>query len=542
MRRDYHPVMERFRSTSARRIVLVAGVAILGLGAATLVVAILEDRIGVANASATYLLVVVAMAVAFGIPAAVATSFGSFLLYDVLFVQPTGALAVGDPEEWLNLLLLLTLGVVVGQLAGMQRARAEAAIVRERQARAQYRVGRELATNPAAVDALPAIVAVLKAETGITRAWVATSSATGQERVVDNSTLDGRPRVGASHLVLRQGPGDTAAAWVRVHDPRFATERGADVDGDAYRVPIVAGGLERGAIWVVRARGAGMPSRGDTRVLAAAADQVGQALERDRLADEATSAEIARRSEAAKTALLDSVSHDLRTPLATIRTAAGSMMDAALDDEPAVRRERAAVIDREAERLNRLVSNLLDMSRIEAGDLHARLEQFPLEDLVDTTLERMTELLEGHPVTVAMRADLPPVEVDAVFIDQVLTNLLENTARHTPAGTPVRVHADGLVEGRVRLTVEDGGPGVPAEWLGRLFVKFSRVPGGVPGSRRGSGLGLAVVRGLVEAMGGRVAVRTSELGGLAVDVDLCAAIAPALEAGGAEVAGEDRVP
>ncbi len=103
-----------------------------------------------ANASATYLLAVVAMAVAFGIPAAVATSIGSFLLYDILFVRPTGALAVSDPEEWLNLLLLLTLGVIVGQLAGMQRARADAALLRERQARAQYRVGRELATSPAA--------------------------------------------------------------------------------------------------------------------------------------------------------------------------------------------------------------------------------------------------------------------------------------------------------------------------------------------------------------------------------------------------------
>jgi len=524
-----------------RRIGLIAGAAILALGGATLVVAALEDRVGVANASATYLLAVVAMAVAFGIPAAVATSIGSFLLYDVLFVHPTGALAVGDPGEWLNLLLLLTLGVIVGQLAGMQRARADAALLRERQAMAQYRIGRELATSPAAVDALPAIVTVLQAETGTTRAWVALATATGQERVVTDGAGEGRPRVGTTHLVLRQVPGDAPATWVRVHDPHVATERGAGGQVDAYRVPIVAGGLERGSIWIARARGAGMPGRGDTRVLAAAADQVGRAMERDRLADEATSAEIARRSEAAKTALLDSVSHDLRTPLATIRAAAGSIMDPALDDEPAVRRERAAVIDREADRLNRLVTNLLDMSRIEAGDLRAHLEPFLLEDVVDTTLERMAELLADHPVTVVMRGDLPPVEVDAVFIDQVLTNLLENATRHAPAGTPVRVRAEELAEGVVRLTVEDGGPGVPPAWLGRLFQKFSRVPATAATSRRGSGLGLAVVRGLVEAMGGRVGARTSELGGLAVDVDLRAATIPAV-AGGAPLVRADREP
>jgi two-component system sensor histidine kinase KdpD len=201
-------------------------------------------------------------------------------------------------------------------------------------------------------------------------------------------------------------------------------------------------------------------------------------------------------------------------------------MDPSLDLEPAARHERAAVIDREAERLNRLVANLLDMSRIEAGDLRAHLEPFGLEDLVETTLERMTELLAGHPVTVTMRADLPPVEVDPVFIDQVLTNLLENAARYAPPDAPIRVRAELVAERTIRLTVEDGGPGVPPTALAGLFEKFSRGPRSSEGSRRGAGIGLAVVRGFVEAMGGRVAARSGELGGLAVDVDLRAAPFP----------------
>ena len=255
-------------------------------------------------------------------------------------------------------------------------------------------------------------------------------------------------------------------------------------------------------------------------MLAAAADQIGQALERDRLAEQATSAEIARRSEAAKTALLDSVSHDLRTPLASIRAAAGSLMDPNLVMDDDARRERAASIDREAERLNRLVSNLLDMSRIEAGDLHARLEVFPLEDVVRATVERMAGQLEGRSVSISMSPTLPPVVVDAVFIDQVLTNLLENATRHTPAEAPIRIAGTPLPGRAVLLCVDDGGPGVPAAALDRVFDKFYRVPGAPARTGRGSGLGLAVVRGLVEAMGGRVTARAGELGGLAVDVEL----------------------
>jgi two-component system sensor histidine kinase KdpD len=521
--------MERIGSPVGRRLALTAGAIIAALAVTTLAVAILEGRLGVPNASATYLLAVVALAVASGIPAAVCTAVGAFLLYDLVFVQPTGALAVADPEEWLNLLLLLVLGVIVGQLAGMQRSRAQAALLRERQALAQYRIGRALATSPAAAVALPEVVKVLQAETGATRAWIALGTEAAPERVAADSGAEDRPSIGSSHSQLRRAPGDQPPEWVRVHEPRTATSGGADPKTECYRVPIEAGAATRGSVWFVRPRAAGRPGRGETRVLAAAADQVGQALERDRLAQEATSAEIARRSDVAKTALLDSVSHDLRTPLASIRVAAGSLMDPALDGDPAARHERAAAIDREADRLNRLVSNLLDMSRLEAGDLRARLQPFPLEDLVDTTLGRLVDLLEGRPVTVTMPADLPPVEVDPVFIDQVLTNLLENAARHSPPGAPIRVHAKEVLEGTVRMTVEDGGPGVPQDSLGRLFQKFSRVPRAAEGSRRGSGIGLAVVRGLVEAMGGRVGARASELGGLAIDVDLQAAPEPVFD-------------
>ena len=518
--------MDRFRSPSVRGVLLGGAAIVVALALATLVVEILEVGLHIPDASATYLLAVVAIAVAFGIPAAVVTAVGAFLIYDFLFVAPTGALVVTDPHELLNLVLLLVLGIVVGQLAGMQRARAETAVLRERQALAQYRVGRELATTATAGAAMPSLVQILQSEIGATRAWIGLGPGVAGERVAADTRTSGRPVIPASYELLRRRAGDDTPAWIRVHDPRPQGEDVRDPEDAWYRVPILAAGITLGSIWLLRPRAAGPPGRGDARVLAAAADQIGQALERDRLAQEATSAEIARRSEAAKTALLDSVSHDLRTPLASIRAAAGSLMepDLALDWE--ARRERAASIDREAERLNRLVSNLLDMSRIDAGNLHARLEPFPLEDVVETTLDRLRELLVGRPVTVAMRDDLPPVEVDPVFIDQVLTNLLENAVRHAPSGSAVRVHAAAVDPRWVRLSIEDGGPGVPPEALVHIFDKFSRVSGAGAGSRPGSGIGLAVVRGLVTAMGGRVAARASDLGGLAIDVDLRAAPLP----------------
>jgi two-component system sensor histidine kinase KdpD len=264
----------------------------------------------------------------------------------------------------------------------------------------------------------------------------------------------------------------------------------------------------------------GDPDGGETRVLAAAADQLGGSLERDRLARDATSAEVSRRSEALKSALLDSVSHDLRTPLASIRAAAGTLMDPAIDWPPDERRAIAASIDREADWLNRLVTNLLDMSRVEAGELHPSLLVLSVSDVVSEAVRREAASLGGRTVDIQVDPDLPPILVDEVFIGQVLNNTLDNAAKYAGPEAPIRISACESGEGRVRITVEDGGMGVPPEAMPRLFEKFYRVPRKGEGSRRGTGIGLAVVQGLVESMDGDVTARRSDLGGLAVDITL----------------------
>ncbi len=496
-------------------------VAVPSLAGATLAIAVLQDRLGVPNPSALYLLAVVATAVVSGTTAAAVASLAAFLLYNFYFVEPRYTFTVANLGELLNLFLLLFTGFVVGQLAARQRARAEDAIAREREARALFGVSRELATRGSTPSVLPTIADILRTEAAMDRVWISLDGGARERVAADTDAGSERPNI-ALHHVLQRTPGDAPARWTRVHQPSPAV-RGA-TGGDAYRVRMEAAEEVYGSIWGVRPRSRGGPTRSQTRLLSAAADQIGQALRQDRLAAEAKAAEIARQSDALKSALLQSVSHDLRTPLATIRAAAGSLRpgsNLSVEDQ----QESADAIDREVEYLNRLVTNLLDLSRIEAGALRAEVDAFEIHDLVGQTLERMRPRLVDRALEVSL--DAPPVNVDPVFLDEAVTNAVENAIKYTPPGTRIRVAARDEGQGFVRLTVEDAGEGVPEASLERLFEKFYRVPGAPTGSRSGTGIGLAVVDGLVTAMGGRASARRSELGGLAIDLDLPIADVPA---------------
>jgi len=500
----------------AGRLLPTAAVIALALALGSVAIWVLES-LGLADASSTYLLAVVAVAVLRGTGPAVATAIGGFLTYDFFFIDPRYTLTVHDPAEWLNLLLLLVVGVVVGRLAGRERDRALTAIEGEREATAMFDVTFKLATERDTSAALAPVAGILQTETLASRVWITVADALA----ADTAGSQGSPPVApAVHVVLRRRPGDEPAEWVRVHAPGRGGKPGQSPAEHAYRVAITADDQTFGSVWVIRPRGLGDPDPGETRVIAAAADQIGGALQRDRLRRDATSAEISRRSEALKSALLDSVSHDLRTPLASIRAAAGTLMDPEVDWPAEQRREIAASIDREAEWLNRLVTNLLDMSRVEAGELRPSLAAFALSDLVAEAVERTGVAADGRALTTDVSADLPPVLVDEVLIAQVLSNTLDNAAKYAGPTAPIRISATVVPERRVRMTIEDGGPGVPADAIPRLFEKFYRVPRKGEGSRRGTGIGLAVVRGLVEAMSGQVAAGTSDLGGLAITFDI----------------------
>ncbi len=484
----------------------------------TPVVAMLRSPIGVPDPSVTYLLAVVVMAVTVGTVAAAVTAVASMLLYDLFFIEPRFTLIVADPGEWLDLIVLLAVAIVVGQLAGLQRQRAEAAEIREQEARALFRVNRALATARSADAAVPELVGIVLTEAGMTRAWVALDEEGAAGRVIADTDEGAVPQIPSAHAFLQRGSDDRPAVWVRVHEPRRARAGGAD-GIVAYRVRIVAGDRTLGSLWSTRPRDQPEPTRSATRLLAAVADQIGGALERDRLARLATDAEIARRSDALKSSLLDSVSHDLRTPLATIRTAGGALADPDEAIDADHMRALGGAIDREAQRLDRLVANLLDMSRMQAGDLRPHVSPHVLADQVEPVIARLRPSLGPRTVEVLVDDSLPLVDVDEVLLDQVLTNLLENASVHTPPVARVRVSAfaDPLV---VVLTVEDDGPGVRDGDLPLLFDKFYRAPSSRRSGGRGTGIGLTVARGMARAMGGDLVARRSELGGMAFDCSL----------------------
>ena len=505
------------RRSSAVVLVTLAG----SLVSTTIAVAILEHLAGLPDASSIYLLAVLAVAIAGGPIAASATAVAAFLLYDFLFTRPFLTLRVADPGEWLTLILLLAVGIVVGQLAGAQRDRAEAAERRARESLMLFNVSWILATRRETGTALAAIAALVERETRASRVWL-TLGLDAAERVVADSGGQALPPRPAIIRVLKRRPGDLPARWLSVHEPRV---RPASATGtEAYRVDVEAAGRSLGSLWSVRSRHAGPPNAEETRALASAADQVGQAIEQDRLRLEAAEAEVARRSDALKSALLDAVSHDLRTPLAAIRAAAGSLADPEVDLSLDEQRGLALSIDREAARLGRLVTNMLDLGRIEAGALRLDAEPFDLDDLVRTGLShQVARAAVERPIEVDIPLDLPPVVVDATFFEPVLTNVVENALAYAPAPAAIRIRAREIEGGGVELSVEDGGPGVPQASLGRLFEKFYRVPGPDRPRHRGTGLGLAVAQGLLGAMGGGIAAERSELGGLAIRIRLPAA-------------------
>jgi len=489
--------------------------------AASVAIALLAS-LGVTHAAPVYLLAVVAIGMRWGTLPAVATSVAAFLAYDFLFVQPLYTFTINSPEEWLNLLLLLAVAVAIGRLVAIQADHAEQVAQRAREAQALFGISRALAETRTVEEAAPMVLERLAAATAMDRIWFGLGPTPADEKTIADTAPREPLPIAAWQVVLQRSPGDEPARWARMH---LATAMVRRKTGRAtvHRVRVEASGETLGSVWALRARDEREPNRAETRILSAAADQLGQAVVRDRADQERTMAEIARRSEALKTALLDSVSHDLRTPLATIRAAAGSMLDESVAWTAADRREAFQAIDAEAERMGRLVRNLLDLSRIEGGALQPELEPCDLDDLVQQVVKRLRATTNKN-VHVDLPDSLPPVLADQLYLSQVLANLIENGIRH--GGDTINVTARQLKDGPVEVTVEDDGAGVPRAALPHLFEKFYQAGPPGEGKRRGMGIGMTVVEGLTRAMRGEVSAGRSDLGGLRVNVRLQPAFVP----------------
>ena len=509
-----------------RSLASTVAISLAALGTSIGGVYVLEERAGVNDASTLFLLAVALVAYLRGSWAAVGTALGAFLAYNYLFLPPEFTFVVSDPQHVLTLVLLLAVGIVIGRLTGLLRDHALRSERREHEARALFNVSRAIASAKRMKDALPVLVGSLTEDAGMARVWIGLGSTWAQEQVVAASDSNADAPGSGPHSILPRGSAEGQPAWVRLSPPGPPASRR---DSRAlYRVELVDGSEPIGSLWAARDIRHGPPTSEETRLLAAAADQIGQGIVRDRLSEQATELEVSRRTEELKAALLDSVSHDLRTPLATIRASAGTLADPNVALTPGEARATAREIDAEADRLANLVSGLLDMSRITGGALETRPETMPVDEVVMPALERARAALGRRPIQLEIPDDLPPVFVDPVLVSQVLDNLLENVARHTPDDAEVGISAAADAEA-VTVRVEDGGPGVPPEAMPHIFDKFYRVPARRESARQGTGLGLALVKGMAEAMGGSAAGSRSELGGLAVDLRLPIAAAPPLD-------------
>jgi two-component system sensor histidine kinase KdpD len=247
----------------------------------------------------------------------------------------------------------------------------------------------------------------------------------------------------------------------------------------------------------------------ELRLLETFAGLIGSALERTALVEEARQATLRAETEQLRNALLSSVSHDLRTPLAVVTGATSTLLGDRAPTDEAKRRTLIMTAHEEAQRLNRLVRNLLDMTRLDAGALKVRKELQPLEEVVGAALYRLDDRLRGRPVGTDIPSDLPLVPFDGILIEQVLINLVENAVKHTPHGSPIDVAAR-IRGGEVEIEVADRGPGVDRSNVERVFEKFYRVHEGEGG---GVGLGLTICRGIVSAHVGRIWVEARRDGG-----------------------------
>jgi len=481
------PLIRRsLRRTSNRREYLYA---LVGIAIATAVAWAMDPYFSPANLIMMYLMAVIVIAIRLGRGPSVLASVVSVATFDFFFVPPYLSFAVSDIQYVLTFAIMLIVALVISNLAVRIREQAEVARDRERRTAVLYAMSRDLATHRG--TAMLAQVAA-KHLREVFDGQVAIFLADAEKRV--------RLQRG-EQLFFDLDPKESGVAqWVFDHNERAGSGTDTLPGASALYLPLVGSTGPIGVV-AVRPKDTGLlldPEQ--LHLLESLINQVALAIERTRLSDEAQQAHVRVETERMRNAILSSVSHDLRTPLATITGAASSLLDERSPLNASDRLELSQSIYREANRLDRLLKNLLDMMRIEAGAVQLNKEWHPLDEIVGAALSRLDERLRNVTVRTTFPPDLPMVQIDGVLMEQVVINLLENAAKYAPPGSVVEVSASAGNK-EVVVEVADRGQGIPVGEEVRIFDKFYRAK---PAREGGVGLGLTICRGIIEAHGGRI--------------------------------------
>ena len=445
----------------------------------------IDSLMEVPNVSLAFLPAVLGSATLYGLWPSLYACLLSVAVYNFFFLAPLYTFTVADPANVVALVVFGLVAALTSHLAALSRNRLASARRHAHSMAELYAFSRKLA-GIGDLDGLLWATAHQIAVMAETRVVILMPEKDGSLAV----------RGGYPPEDMLSEADLAAAQWAWDH-AKPAGCGAAVLPGARWRfLPL---GTERGPVAVL---GLDRPPAGDDRALVdALADQAAVAVERVVLAADIDRARLLAETERLRSALLNSLSHDLRTPLSSILAAATSLQRHAASYDAAARAELAGLIQSEAERMNRFVNNLLDMTRIESGALLPKQEIVDLADVVGTALEGMSRLLTGHRTEVDIPADLPMINGDFMLLEQVLLNLLDNAAKYAAGG--VITLTGRRREDRVVLTVADEGPGIDPDRLSRIFDKFYRVHAG-DRQRAGTGLGLAICQGFVEAMGGTI--------------------------------------
>ncbi len=450
---------------------------------------LLHQMLGLASVAMTFLTAVLVSAVVYGLWPALFASLVSVLAYNFFFLPPLYTFTIADPENVAALFFFGITAVIASNLTARVRAQAIVARQRARTTEELYQFSRKLAGAANLDDLLWATVHQIALMLKV--------------RVVILLPED-------NTVVVRAGypPEDTldaadlaAAKWS--WEKNHVAGRGSDTLPGAKRLfmPMNTGRGAVGVVGIDRDEPGPILTPDQQRLFDALADQAALAIERVNLVEDVESARLVAETDRLRAALLTSISHDLRTPLASILGPMTSLSEPRLDCW-ATRVDLIRNIQDEAERLNRFIGNLLDMTRLESGPLRLRTGAIELSDASGSALRRAAKILAEHRTQVVLQPDLPMLDMDVVLFEPVLFNLLDNASKYAPAGSLITIKAwqDG---GRVVVQVLDEGPGIPPADLERVFDKFYRV-GGADRRRAGTGLGLAICRGFIESMRGSI--------------------------------------